>query len=445
MKNKKKQNSKPKISVLLLVAVVTNLLIYILQFILDEKNADFFLCTTLENHSIEIFNNKLTYLYPLSCDFPVYADGILNFSSFYKLEDYVYLNRPLFVLSIYIFFTIISAATSPLDLNSTVILHGSFYLAQLLLTVAVAFLIHKLLISVNLEMGNKVYVLPFLIALSPIFKWHVFESTSMTYTFLIFLLGLFTYPKRNLSLYFFCFGLITLIHRSAILIIIFLVAYEVYNKKLNKYFIKSLTFYAAPLIIYYSSIIFFGNYSDFNADYYRQFVWVLDYLNGVETRSSGYYCQTPKYALKCYFIDFFKTAKYLAIPTAYLILIFLSKFKNMTIAIKALIYRAIMFAFLINFFWLFIGWYPPVRFTYYGYGNLVMFFLILSYFLLKNIYAQSLFLFGYSLYFMFLNHWNNPAVIYYDLYIYLSALFFICTGIFELFYNKREYKKVNNI
>jgi len=98
-----------------------------------------------------------------------------------------------------------------------------------------------------------------------------------------------------------------------------------FNKKLNKYFIKSLTFYAAPLIIYYSSIIFFGNYSDFNADYYRQFVWVLDYLNGVETRSSGYYCQTPKYALKCYFIDFVKTAKYLAIPTTYLILIFLIK------------------------------------------------------------------------------------------------------------------------
>ena len=445
MTTKNKKSTDPKKLLLVLVALTSNLLIYIFQFIVDKKNADYFLCTSLQNHNIEIFSNNLTFIYPLSCDFPVYAEGVLNFSSFYELGGYVYTNRPLFIFSIYIFYNLLTLVFSTVDISSIIILHGSFYLAQLLLTVVVAFLIYRLLISVNLEIGNKIYMIPFFVSLSPIFKWHVFESTSMTYTFLIFLLGLFTYPKKNLNLYFFSFGLITLIHRSAILIIIFLITYEFFNKRLDRHFLKSLTFYAAPIIIYYSSLFLYGNYSDFNADYYRQFVWILDYFKGIETRSSGYYCQTPKYALKCYFIDFIKTVKYLGVPTAYLIIIFLNKYKNMTTATKVLIYKAFMFALLINFFWLFIGWYPPVRFTYYGYGNLVMFFLILSYFLLKNIYAQSLFLFGYSLYFMFLNHWNNPAVIVYDLYIYLSALFFICTGMVEIFYNKRENKKVNNI
>jgi hypothetical protein len=435
---KNKKYTDPKKLLLVLSALTSNLLIYIFQFIIDKKNADYFLCTSLQNHNIEIFSNNLTFIYPLSCDFPVYAEGILNFSSFYELGGYVYTNRPLFIFSIYIFYTLLSVVFSAVDISSIIILHGSFYLAQLLLTVVVAFLIYRLLISVNLEIGKKVYIIPFLVSLSPVFKWHVFESTSMTYTFLIFLLALFAYPKKNLNLYFFTFGLITLIHRSAILIVIFLIAYELYNKKLTKHFLRSLTFYAAPIIIYYSSLFLYGNYSDFNADYYRQFVWVLDYFKGIETRSSGYYCQTPKYALKCYFIDFVKTVKYLAIPTIYVIVILLNKFTNMATGLKVLLYKAICFAVLINFFWLFIGWYPPIRFTYYGYGNLVIFLLIISFFLLKNLYSKVFFLLGYSLYFMFLNHWNHPLVINYDSYIYLSIVFFLFSGVIENFYRKTK-------
>jgi hypothetical protein len=190
--------------------------------------------------------------------------------------------------------------------------------------------------------------------------------------------------------------------------------------------------------VYYATLFFYGKYSDFNADYYRQFVWVLDYFKGVETRSSGYYCQTPKYALKCYFIDFVKTVKYLAIPTIYVIAILLNKFMNLATGLKVLIYKAISFTFLINLFWLFIGWYPPVRFTYYGYGNLVIFLLIISFFLLNNLYSKASFLMGYGFYFMFLNHWNHPLVINYDSYIYLSIVFFLFSGAIENFYNKRK-------
>ena len=183
MTTKTKKSSDPKKLLLVLSALTSNLLIYIFQFIIDKKNADYFLCTSLQNHNIEIFSYNLTFIYPLSCDFPVYAEGILNFSSFYELGGYVYTNRPLFIFSIYIFYTLLSVVFSAVDISSIIILHGSFYLAQLLLTVVVAFLIYSLLISVNLEIGKTVYVLPFLVSLSPVFKWHVFESTSMTYTF----------------------------------------------------------------------------------------------------------------------------------------------------------------------------------------------------------------------------------------------------------------------
>ena len=55
------------------------------------------------------------------------------------------------------------------------------------------------------------------------FKWHIYESTSMTFTFLIFLFGIYfaiNLDKLNQKSYFLA-GLLFLFHRSAALIMVF--------------------------------------------------------------------------------------------------------------------------------------------------------------------------------------------------------------------------------
>ena len=50
------------------------------------------------------------------------------------------------------------------------------------------------------------FTLPWLISISPMFKWHIYESTSMTFTFLIFLFGIYfaiNLDKLNQKSYFF--------------------------------------------------------------------------------------------------------------------------------------------------------------------------------------------------------------------------------------------------
>ena len=68
------------------------------------------------------------------------------------------------------------------------------------------------------------FTLPWLISISPMFKWHIYESTSMTFTFLIFLFGIYfaiNLDKLNQKSYFFLAGLLFLFHRSAALILVF--------------------------------------------------------------------------------------------------------------------------------------------------------------------------------------------------------------------------------
>ena len=139
------------------------------------------------------------------------------------------------------------------------------------------------------------------------------------------------------------------------------------KKKIQNTFIFSI-----PIIIFYSLLNLFSAYSDHQGADYRQFVWIFDYLQGLSTKSSGYFCQTPLTAIKCYLKDFSKLVYYLFTPILVLLFYFSINIRKVSSETKNLIFHFFLFAILTNLFWLFIGWYPPVRFSYYGLGNLVI-------------------------------------------------------------------------
>jgi hypothetical protein len=63
------------------------------------------------------------------------------------------------------------------------------------------------------------------------------------------------------------------------------------------------------------------------------------------------------------------------------------------------------------FFWSFIGWFPPLRFGLYSYGNVLMILLILYFSSFDNLYIKL----SYTLTLLFgllnISHWNNPQLI----------------------------------
>ncbi len=409
-----------------------NGLIYIIQFYLNKDKVDYFLCTNIKNYTYNIFSRTLNLIYPESCDLKIYAEGVFNISSFYSLSEYVYLDRPLFVLYIAFFYNILKIFIS--SISSIALLKISFFLGQLFLTSLICIYLLKIFNLMNLDIGNKFIFLPWLVSVSPMFKWHIFESTSMTFTFLIFILGIYiiiNIKNINLSIYFFSIGFLFLIHRSALLILVFFIFSNLINKSLNKNNVVSTIYFFAPVILYYISIYLFSSFSDHQAQEYKQFIWILDFLQGKETYTSGYFCQTPKLALICYKNDLLMLARYLAVPASVCAFYLILNYKKLPHSIKEILFLSTLFFLIINFFWLFIGWYPPIRFSYYGFGNFIIFILTLIFVNLKDRISKLLFILGYSFYFILLNHWNSPVVIEQSLFIRISIFFFIGSIISE--------------
>ena len=143
--------------------------------------------------------------------------------------------------------------------------------------------------------------------------------------------------------------------------------------------------------------------------------------------------------LACYKNDLINLGRYLFIPIVFLIVNFLTSFKVIFLPYKKLILYSLSFALLINSFWLFIGWYPPIRFSIMG-RQLDYLLLILSYALIENQNSKNLFLAAYTSYFLLLNHWNYPEVIKNSNFLLVSSFLFLTVLVLD--YKKIESKKL---
>ncbi len=434
---------QPTFTFFLINSFFINLGVYISQFIFLKDKVNYFLCTEIIEYQVRLFSRDMTFIYPESCDLAIYTDGIVNFLNLFNLENYVYINRPLFVMYIFVFYKVLSTILISFALSDLVLVKASFYVGQLFLTSFASMTVYKLFSNLNFQVKNRYYYFPLIISLSPIFKWHIFESASMTFTFLIFVVGinfLLNFEYINSYKLFLFSGFLFLIHRSAVVIPALLLFYILISKKFKlKNIYKILSFFV-PSIIYYSLINIFSDYTDHQAEGYKQFTWILDYFQGRDVNSGGYFCQTPTLATSCYLNDIIILLQYLAIPSIFVLafILFRNKFDFKEIE---LIKYSVIFSLLINLFWLFIGWYPPIRFSYYGYGNFIIFMLIFIMLLIEDKFSLILFLLGYISYFLNLNHWNSPDVIIYTGLIKTSSLFFFSSILFENL-SRDETKKI---
>ena len=180
-----KKLNNPKFLILFFYNIFISVCIYFFQFYLFKGNVDYFICTDIDEFVISVLSFEINLIYPYSCDLEAYVYGIENFPKLFTLENYVYVNRPLFILYMYFIYSILKILLSSLLLSNVLIIQISFYFAQIILSTIITMLICNLLNLKNIDIGSNFIIFPIIILLSPVFKWHLFESTSMTFTLLL--------------------------------------------------------------------------------------------------------------------------------------------------------------------------------------------------------------------------------------------------------------------
>ena len=418
----------------------SSILYFLVFYVFGEFN-NYVLCTRIELFDSSIFGIDIKYLYTRSCDEEPYFIVFENIKNLYTIEDFQYRNRPVFLISAYIinkFITLFNLSTQ----NITIFQLSYFILQNLILTVTAIFLN----ISINVKNNIKNYSITVLfLLLSPIFKWTIFEAGSHTQTGLIMLLGIIIYKKQEYlcSIYLpFFVSFMYLSHRSFFVLYL----YCVYLMMMNNSFIRLKTkniilftfYFLLPIISYEVFKYFFTVGQDHNVEIYNQFIWVFDFIRGFDTNGvTGWYCQQLPQNFKCYFNDNLSTLKYLYIPFMFIILYL---WFQRRILFRHSFWRPLLEMFLlINLFWSFIGWYPPVRFSFYSWGNLIIFILIIIFYDLTTVIQKTLFTIAYILFFIILNHYNA------DLYFESNNLHLASAMLFSMVLFVKNRQKTSNV
>jgi len=431
---------------IILINLLIFIFLYTFLFIIYPSNSSYFECNEFVKNNIH--KSNISYYLPVSCDQELYLAGVYDFQSIYKY-DYNYQTRPLYILTLKMFYEILNVFLS----NSLIHKFLSFTLSHILI-ISIAgkvFLDSLLKLKITLD-TKKIISILFFLSLSPIVKWGVFDSAHQTLTVLQFSLSFYfiTYQfSEYKKIYFFSFilGVLALSNMTFALPLLFLVLHKL--KSINEILLNfhrllfSFVLFVTPVLTWNVFISVMG-YDPYNAafEYWHQFVWVKDFLlAGYENvnfnqENSEYYCMSIPIFLKCYLVDFFKTAIYLSV----LIVLCLVNFKNINDKSKNLHKDVLLKLFLIFsvsfIFWSFIGWYPPLRFNLYSFGSFLTLLFCLQFALLNDGRVKTISILSYVLYFISLNHWNYSGVIKINPGI-LLATFLVSLNIFETFYRQK--------
>ena len=420
------------------ITIFSSLILYFLMFFVFRDLTDYVLCTRIEQYSGSIFSNNFNYFYTRSCDEEPYVMVLKNINNLYLIDDFQYRNRPIFLLSAWLIY-------KPIELFQQNIL--GLQLAYFLLQ---NFILYLTTIFTNkvFEVENSIRnysITLILLLLSPIFKWTIFEAGSHTVTGLIFLFSIYFYKNlkvlNKLSTPI-VLGLLFLTHRSFVVLFLYclyLMLIHEFNQK-NKIInlIKFSTLYVIPIGIYQLFKSLFTSGDDHNIEFYNQFFWVFDFIKGKDTNGvTGWYCQSIPQNFKCYFFDNLNTLYFMYLPVLFCFIYLLLNWK--TIKNKTILIPLFEIFVIINIFWSFIGWFPPVRFSFYSWGHLIIFLSILIFYQLNSWNEKILYCLAYIFFFMFLNHYNADIYFQMNTYHTISAIFYFLV----LFINfRKKYKNV---
>jgi hypothetical protein len=408
--------------------------VFFLNFIIQPVSPNYFICNNLFNY--KIFN--LTVSYPISCDQESYYSAIRDLSVLFN-EGYVYQGRPLYI---FLNSNLLSILQSLSDSDLEVLTHISITITHTLVLIASSLIIMKIL-KIYIYSNIKTYILIYtMLILSPLYKWGTFDPSNQTFTLLIILLNVYLYlnydkvidPKTSLFI-----GLLVLIHRIFIvgylLLFILLLLEKKYSFNFQNIvnFIKHLFISILPFLFYNIYIFIFQGQIpyDENSSHYGQFLWLPLYLFTDKRYEGGWHCMEPTTFIKCYLVDNLNLTFYLFVPLIIFLFNLLRDKSSNTIVISTLV----KYVALVYIFYSFIGWYPPIRFSYYSLGHLVVVGNI--YYLIKdnNRFSKSIHYLTLVLYYIFLNHWNNPNVVEFNFGVILSSICLVLYLIIKI-YNK---------
>ena len=411
------------------------LTLYIFLFILYPANSSYFTCNELIQS--KFINTQISYFIPVSCDLELYMTGVYDIGEIYKF-DYNYQSRPLYILYIKVIYELLGLLIS----NELVLKFLTFFFAHLLIisvSINLFFLsIKKLQVKIDKVKFN--YIILF-ISLFPIIKWGIFDASHQTLTFLQFAISfhflIYKYEEfGKIYLFSFLLGLLALSNLTFALPLFFLVFHKINSlskvlKNFGKLTLTSMLFLVP--ILSWNIFIRSQGYIPYNAatTYWYQFIWLKDYiLAGYENvnfnpEGSEYFCMSVPLFLKCYLNDFLRSLIYL-FPLPILCILSYRNSDKAYIKIYSLAFKNLFLIFLISFsFWAFIGWYPPLRFNLYSVGSFLVLLFCLSFSLIHNSNVIKLTGLTYSIYFLFLNHWNFLGVVNINFGILLSFIFLV--------------------
>ena len=417
---------------IILINLIIATFLYIFLFIIYPGNSSYFECNQLVENNL--FNSQISYSIPVSCDQELYLVGVYDFQSIYTF-DYNYQTRPLYILLVKIFYDILNILLS----NSLIIKFLSFNLTHLFIISISTKVFFDSLERLKILINNKSKILLSLfIFLTPIIKWGFYDSSHQTLTFLHFSLSFYFLvykftDYKKIYLYSFLLGLLALSNMTFILPLIFLIFYKI--NSIDKFFINfgnnlfAFLLFIIPVLSWNLFIIYEG-FDPYNAaiEYWNQFIWIIHFFKdgtemiaeqpGVESA----FCMSVPLFIKCYLVDFSRSLLYLF----NLVVLLLGTYKYVEVKEKELyisLLKKLLIVFLVSFFfWSFIGWYPPLRFTLYSLGSFLTLLFCIQFIFINNNKIRNLSASSYFLYFLFLNHWNFEGIIKINIGLSISIL-----------------------
>ena len=421
------------------------------------KPQDLFICDEYKKHFFTFLNNDLDFIYPFNrCDDKVYFGLLEDYYSLFENAGRPYQNRPLWLLPPYFIYQFLS--NFEILSNQSILYILSYFITQLTFSIITLNLLIKLFKKYFKINNFDIFSIVIIFYLNPIIQFFIFTPSNGSLSFMVLIFNLYfleKYSNKKTSyLAFLIMGILFLLNRSFVTC---LASFFIFKFRLKiKYFLEVITgtiIFFIPNYIYKYFITFNGYEPyDISAEMYGHFIWLSKYFDSgilywlsrlvlseknfnlrLTTKwdsESEWYCQNIPDNFICFFNDMMNVSRYLLIPCLIiLIYLFLYNLKKTNQMHKLIVISGIVNL----FFWSLIGWYPPLRFGLFSFGNLIILYLIYVFLNLPSIKLKMLILASIIFGLLNINHWNSSILINLNAFnlISISLLFFYIYEVFK--------------
>jgi hypothetical protein len=405
---------------------VISFVLFNFYFIFEFQTPNYVYCNEITEYSIEIFEQEYSFNYPKSCDQDLYHIGFKDFSQILA-PDFNYAERPVYIVFIGSIYNILLMFAWVDSYNYLLLLLATFIGQILIVQINTNLFIN--LFDDQINRPSQKYLIALIFLLSPLVKWGIFDPSHQLLTLTAILSGLY-FKKLNYQINYknsILFGFLMLLHRTFFIVFIWLALVELLNsfryKKIT-IFIKDILISLIPTgALTVTKYTITGVSYDANTEYWGQFVWLLDFVRGKTRFESEWHCVSIPENFICYFQDNIKLIVYMGLIFIYVLFF---SYKNINkIRNDKNITNLVSLSMFLFIFWSFIGWYPPIRFSYYSIGNLAVLLFLIFILNIKNKKFLFFSILSYVLYTVYLNHWNYQEIVNYN-YPIIASYVILC-------------------